>query len=327
MKEKEIRPKKVFEEFLSLAASDVQTFFSNAPRRGINCPACEVVGDLAFSKNGFDYALCPECQTLFVSPRPEADTFSRYYTNAPSVKFWASNFYRVTADARREKLWKPKAQMVWQTLEQCNAVHHHVIDIGGGYGIFAEEMGLLCGKLVTIIEPGPHFSEVCRNRGLKVIEKFLEGVEHADLPEGPKAFTSFELLEHLHDPAGFLRQLHQLMQPGDLFLFTTLSGTGLDILTLWEDSKSVSPPHHLNFLNPKSVIILLERIDFECLSVTTPGKLDLDIMLNNRSKIKDRFWRTFIEHASKETRSRWQEWISDSGWSSHMVICCRKPHK
>ena len=117
------------------------------------------------------------------------------------------------------------------------------------------------------------------------------------------------------------------MHPGDLFLFSTLPGTGLDILTLWEDSKSVFPPHHLNFLNPESVSILLERIGFECVRVTTPGELDFDIMMNNRTKIKDRFWRTFIEHASKETRSRWQEYITDTGWSSHMVIFCRKTQK
>ena len=93
---------------------------------------------------------CAACGALFVSPRPDADTFSRYYKNSPSVKFWASNFYRLTADARREKLWKPKAKMVWQTLEKYNARHHHVIDIGGGYGILAEEMQLLYGKLLPL---------------------------------------------------------------------------------------------------------------------------------------------------------------------------------
>ena len=36
---------------------------------------------------------------------------------------------------------------------------------------------------------------------------------------------------------------------GDSFIFTTLSGMGADIQTLWEDSKAVSPPMHLNFIN------------------------------------------------------------------------------
>jgi hypothetical protein len=138
-------------------------------------------------------------------------------------------------------------------------------------------------------------------------------------------FVSFELFEHLHDPSLFLKHLNALMGSGDLFIFTTLSGSGVDIQALWENSKSVMPPHHLNFLNPRSIELLLARLGFESLEITTPGKLDIDILVNNPAAIKDRFWKTFISTASDSEKAEWQKMISASGWSSHMMVVCRKP--
>ena len=117
-----------------------------------------------------------------------------------------------------------------------------LVDIGGGFGLFAEEVRNLCGQAPIVIEPGPHLAAVCRGKSLPVIQKFLEQIAPEDLPAGPKTFVSFELFEHLHDPATFLKQLNSLMAKGDLFIFTTLSGSGVDIQALWEDSKSVTPP-------------------------------------------------------------------------------------
>jgi len=327
MKEEEIRPQRVFDEYLRLAQQDAVRFFADAPRLAGLCPACGSRGELAFTKNGFAYELCPQCFTLFVNPRPVADAFSRYYTDSPSAKFWASTFYKETAEARRQKLWRPKAQLILQALLRYQAARHSVIDIGGGFGIFAEELQILSGSPITIIEPGPDLAKVCREKSLLVIEKFLEQVVIGDLPGGPKAFVSFELFEHLHSPGAFLSCLKELMSSGDLFVFTTLSGAGVDIQALWEDSKSVSPPHHLNFLNPTSVAILLERTGLELLEVTTPGKLDLDILSNGRVDIKDRFWRTFIATASAEVIERWQNLLAETGFSSHMMVICRKPNR
>ena len=324
MKEEEIRPRKIFDEYLRLAQQDAVTFFSAVPRDSGPCPACTQAGQHAFNKDGFDYETCSRCHTLFVNPRPVAAAFSRYYTESPSARFWATTFYKETAEARREKLWKPKARLINDCLERYQAAGHTVIDIGGGFGLFGEEMRGLTGRTVTVIEPGPHLASVCREKSLPVIEKFLEQVTPGDLPAGPKAFVSFELFEHLHDPAAFLRHLRGLMGSGDLFLFTTLSGAGVDIQALWQDSKSVSPPHHLNFLNPRSVDILLGRIGLEMLEVTTPGKLDVDILVNNQAQIKDRFWRTFAATATEAARTQWQSLIAASGWSSHMMVVCRK---
>jgi hypothetical protein len=326
MKEEEIRPQAIFDEYLRLAAEDTLTYFSDVEQIHSTCPACGAHGAPAITKHGFVYEVCPVCQALYVNPRPVATAFVKYYTEAPSSKYWATTFYRETASARREKLWKPKANAVAGLLERYACREERIIvDIGGGYGLFAEEIRSLLGTNPIVIEPAPHLAAVCREKDLFVIEKFLEDVEVSDIPAGPRAFVSFELFEHLHDPALFLNHLNGLMASGDLFIFTTLSGTGVDIQALWEDSKSIMPPHHLNFFNPYSIRTLLERCSLEPVDISTPGKLDIDILANNRHLIKDRFWKTLVSGSSETERQKWQEFISASGCSSHMMVVCRKP--
>ena len=80
----------------------------------------------------------------------------------------------------------------------------------------------------------------------------------------------------------------------------------------------------MNFFNPVSIQILLNNVGYKILEIETPGKLDIDILVNNQHLIKDRFWKTFAKHSTKETRASWQSIISASGWSSHMMVCCQK---
>jgi len=326
MKEEEIRPRRVFDEYLRLAALDADIYFGKSDRQPILCPACQSPGVFAFNKHGFSYEECPICHTLYVSPRPPATDFFRYYQESASASYFATTFYKETAEARRDKLWRPKAAMVHDILRKHGVDNFNLFDIGGGYGIFAEEYQRLADVNVTVIEPGPESAQVCRDKGLHVIESFLENVHLSQLPSGRKVFVSFELFEHLHDCGLFLEKLSSLMQPGDLFLFTTLSSLGVDIQTLWDESNSVSL-QHLNFLNPVSVRNILARTGYRVLSVETPGKLDLDILSNNRSIIKDRFWRNFMELATDVDRQRWQEFIASQGFSSHMLVVSERSPK
>ena len=327
MKEDEIRPASVFDEFLRLAREDVVTYFGAAERQNGVCPACGEKGATAFVKQSFNYESCQNCHSLFVNPRPLAEAFSRYYTESPSSKYWASTFYKETAEARRAKLWQPKAQMIREFVNEYASDCHDVVDIGGGYGIFAEEYEKISGKKVIVIEPSPSLAQVCREKGLFVVQNFLENVDEGQLGANPKVFVSFELFEHLHDPHKFLSHLLKLMDSGDLFIFTTLSGVGLDIQALWEDSKSVSPPHHLNFINPKAARILLERVGFHVLEASTPGKLDIDILCKEPALIKDRFWRTFAAQATDQEKQSMQIYLADNGLSSHMLAVAQKPKK
>ena len=151
MKEEEIRPQKIFDEYLRLAKDDAHTYFAESKRISRDCPACLSKSSFAFNKHGFSYHQCKNCLTLFVNPRPIPEAFVKYYTDSPSANFWASTFYRETALARREKLWRPKAEQILSILENNSASDFQIIDIGGGFGLFADEVKALSGKTTLLL--------------------------------------------------------------------------------------------------------------------------------------------------------------------------------
>ena len=263
--EEDIRPQKIFNEYLALAAKDSIDYFKNTQREDVKCYSCNKNLEINWVvKHGFEYKKCTNCHSILVSPRPNLEAFNAYYSDSPSTEFWATSFYKYTEAARREKLWKPKAQMIKEKIEQYHQDNkiQNIIDIGGGYGVFVEEMSKIMDVNFTVIEPSIHLAKICKEKGFDVIEKFMESIIKDDLPNTPKCFVSFELFEHLHNPTLFLNNVLSCMDSGDLFIFTTLSGIGIDIQILKENAKAISPPHHLNFFNPKSISFLLEKNQF-----------------------------------------------------------------
>lgn len=324
MDENDIRPQALFDELLRLNKLDIKKYFTNTTDEKVLCPACDIEGHKSFVKNNFSFDECLNCKSLYVSPRPQKKYFDAYYTDSESSKYWATTFYKATEKNRKKMLWEPKAKMIKEKIENFCSDTKEIIDIGGGYGLFMVEFLKISDIKHLVIEPSKYLSKACQHKGLKTLVKFLEDVSINDLSKLKKTFVSFELFEHLHNPKDFLITLNNIMNKNDMFVFTTLSGMGLDIRTLWEKAKPVSPPMHLNFLNPKSINILLKKVGFEVIEVTTPGKLDIDIMNNNKDNIKDKFWKDFLNYANEKEKKIMQKNISENNLSSHMMVVCRK---
>jgi len=325
--ESDIRPADLFDAYLDLVAKDIQTYFDASIRSPIPCPACNHPGDYAFTKVGFEYRDCPTCHSLWVSPRPPFADFSAFYSESVSAEYWAEVFSPAVQEVRRERLWRPKAHRVARLVSQWEAVStpfRSIVDIGGGTGIFAEEFEKITSIDVVVVEPSPAAAASCRARKIAVLETFLEDLTKNVLPDGPTVFTSFELFEHVHDPIHWLTSISRVMEPGDLLLLSTLSSTGVDIRVLWENSASVNPPHHINFFNPGAMRLLSTRCGLDLLDIFTPGELDIDILRNNPSLIRDRFW-SWVITTDDDTRLRWQSLIAEAGASSHMWVVMQKP--
>ena len=60
MKEEEIRPQKIFDEYLRLAQEDAAHYFSDAPREKAPCPACQ--GGVKLEENKI---VCKRCKRTY----------------------------------------------------------------------------------------------------------------------------------------------------------------------------------------------------------------------------------------------------------------------
>jgi 2-polyprenyl-3-methyl-5-hydroxy-6-metoxy-1,4-benzoquinol methylase len=256
--------------------------------------------------------------------------YNRYYHEAESVKFWSTHFYKETADARRKKMFRPRALLVEEWAKKCGVtpqVGAVFADIGSGYGIFLEEIERL--KLfdrIVGIEPTPNMAEIGRNKGFEIIEKMVEDFSDGGLDAN--FATAFEVLEHVCEPVAFLTGARRILGPGGFLMFTTLTVSGFDIQVLWENSKSIHPPHHINLLSVDGMVQLVERCGLEIIELGTPGELDVDIVRNICSENSEiqipRFAASLIQ-APAETRSSFQRFLQANRLSSHLRVIATRP--
>jgi len=327
VKEEDIRKREVFNKYLELVRLDAEKLFPDKSTfLEVPCPGCGAsAGEPVIVKNGFAYCQCPHCDTLFVNPRPPFEGLRKFYAESPSTKYWVNEFFKPVAEVRREKIFRPRAEYI---VSRFPELHGGLIgDIGAGFGIFLEEMRTLWPESSLVaIEPSHEMAEICRKKKIEVIEKPLEEID--DFGTKFDLLTTFELFEHLHQPRMFLEKVHGLLNPRGFFFLTTLNGLGFDIQILWKDSKSLSPPHHLNFFNPRSLSKFLESVGFKVVECSTPGQLDWDIVesafVSEGIEI-GHLWRTFSRYGSVQAKERLQQWIQEANFSSHMRIVAQKP--
>jgi 2-polyprenyl-3-methyl-5-hydroxy-6-metoxy-1,4-benzoquinol methylase len=331
MKENDIRPNALFARYLSLTKKDAKTFFASVERTRISCPACKYeTGKILFKKSGFVFEECPKCGTLYVNPRPNEEAFNHYYKTAPSIQFWATHFYKQTEDSRRKLLIRPKAERVNEIIhlyapsigsDDC------ILDIGAGYGVFCEELREICKNMpeVIAVEPSPGLQKVCCKKKIPTIGKFFEKVTKQDARNKRIiAATSFELLEHLADPNGFIKNCHAILPKNALLILTTLNWQGFDLQVLRQKSRGIQPPAHINFFTPGSVKMLLARHGFEIVEITTPGKLDVDIVAKQATDIRCEFIAHLMRDSDEKTRRKFQQFLQESNMSSHMMVVAKR---
>lgn len=325
MKESDIRKRDAFNRYLELSRLDINRFFSDRSMfEYVCCPACGAEHNKRWAmKEGFRYVECERCFTIFANPRPHAADLSRFYRESESTSFWVNEFFKPVAEVRRVRMFRPRAEHVASMLGNKNNM---VGDVGAGFGLFLDELKKVRpGSRCVAIEPEGEMANICRRRGMEVIESAIEDVKSFDGQFD--VLTSFEMFEHLYSPREMVKQMWRLLRPGGRALVTMLNGCGFDIMLLGERSKSVSPPHHLNFFNPSSVRSLFEDCGFKVEQVATPGKLDWNIvegMYRDENVDIGPFWTRVAEQVSTDGKKRLQRWIVEQGLSSHMRLLARK---
>ena len=328
MKENDIRPQELLERYLQLSKEDAVQCFANEERQSIPCVACgSSKHEEQFEKSGFSYGQCRDCGTLFQTPRPPPQAFEAFYRNSSSSNYWAEVFFPAVAEARREKIFRPRVERLLQLCTNNGKKVDRLIDVGAGFGIFLDEWRKISPECHSVaVEPSKSLAQECRLKGFKVAESIVERVgpeysNYADL------VVCFEVLEHVYEPLEFIRSLMRLAKPDGLVFVSTLSIDGFDLQVLWDESSQIYPPSHINFLAVKGFKELFRRAGLVDIQVTTPGKLDVDIVRNaslkNPNLLKDN---RFLQHmiADESTADAFQKFLSENQLSSHAWVIGKK---
>jgi SAM-dependent methyltransferase len=327
MKEADIRPARVHERYLTLTREDTKTFFGDhAGWEECPCPGCGGASVApAFTKHGFPYVVCAACTSLFVSPRPPQPALDRFYRDAPSSRYWAQEFFPTVEEARREKIIRPRVRRILEheRVRRLGLDRPLVVDVGGGAGVFLTELRAAApGAEVVAFEPGEDLAAQARARGLRVVEAPVELSD--ELRGEADIVTSFEVIEHVHDPLAFVRAVARLAKPGGQILVTGLNGDGFDVQVLWGEAKAVSPPHHLNFLSVQGLESLFQRAGLDGIEIETPGELDVEIvrkgLADGLAPDAPRFLHLLLERRNGEVGERFQEFLREAKLSSHTWI-------
>ena len=292
----------------------------------VNCPACgEDRPTPAFDKYGFSFSRCPNCETVYMSPRPSESVMADYYSNSENYAYWAKHIFPASELVRREKIHKPWLARVLNLVQRYEAGTERLVEVGPGFGTFCSVAieAKAFGEVIAV-EPTPQLAQACRERGVTVVQKRIEDAA-ADLAPAD-VMVAFEVIEHLFEPARFLAQARHLIRPNGLLVLSCPNGMGFDIAELGPQSLAVDA-EHVNLFNPESLSRLVESIGFETLEVTTPGRLDAelvrDAVLAGQHSLSSPFLRRILLDEWDSMGWAFQQFLAQNRLSAHMWLVAR----
>jgi 2-polyprenyl-3-methyl-5-hydroxy-6-metoxy-1,4-benzoquinol methylase/ribosomal protein S27E len=322
-----MRPEKMYKDIIRQREIDGITFYNkyNNDFVNVNCPACENKGKLLFEKYGFKHRVCENCKTIFCSPRPSEKLLNIYYNQFESPKMWTRLL--LETDAERKILQhESRVNKIISIMSQKRGRNGGiVIDVGAGSGAFSSclKKSEFFTKVIAL-DLSEDCINVCRKSGLDTICGTIWDLKDnsADL------ICTNDLIEHLFDPLNFLKKCYKVLSDGGNISIATPNGEGFDFKIFEDNTENITPPEHLNYFNCFSINLLLAKAGFQTIFLETPGKLDVEIVLNKRNKgyliNENNKYIDFLLEQSEETLENFQKFLSENKLSSHMFIIGKK---
>ncbi|MEX2375891.1 MAG: class I SAM-dependent methyltransferase [Dehalococcoidia bacterium] len=316
----DIKPLEAFVRFKEQSERDAERYFPEENRVEVDCPACGVdVARPRFRRGSFQYRECSECRSLFVSPRPAQDALDNYYEHADAGRLREAYFTEETGIARLLHVTQSRADWIADHSERVEHTSLTHLDFGTMSGGLVSELKRLAAfsRFFALDAPtSAHASLVD------------DGVE-LDIPPNHSIdiATVFEQLEHRFSPEVLLRRIGKMLRPGGILFATTRTCSGFDTLVLGEKNPYLFVPEHLNLISVEGLRRLFERVGFELIELSTPGQLDVELVmtaiLSDPSIPVGDFWNYLLRRRDADTRSDLQAFLQRNRLSSHARITVR----
>jgi hypothetical protein len=326
--EVEVKPHDLLVEYGRLMGREVEEQLLEG-LRACPCPGCSSEeNSSAFIRFGLNYRQCNHCSSLFVSPRPSDARLTDFYRDSQAALFWREKILPATREARRTKLFRPRAQWLLDAVDEYRPGALNALAVGYHNELLIEELLSEEEQLFKLIVTNP-LSDI------EFAARELRGVEIRPTPldrvgqMGPvDLFLAFDILDRCADLDQLFDTAREALAPGGLLLATTILGSGFDLQVLWERAGGVYPPERLNLLTVEGLTALFERHGFAPLEFSTPGMFDVEEVQEAVREQPEADWPRFIrylvKHRGEEAMSALQEFLQRFQLSSFARLVLRK---
>jgi SAM-dependent methyltransferase len=201
------------------------------------------LGSPAFYRSGIAIYECPSCGSFMADTRYMPEQYGDgYYTIA-------------TTDVEEvEQRWGFRWRYVLDGIVSEIGSAATVLDVGAGNGSFLRVAREEYGLDAVGIEVSAESAVFARD----VVGVDIQVIDLAEVDGCFDVVTAFSLIEHVEDPAEFVRQLADRVAPGGLLVIATPNPNCIQRRIRGKRRwAQINPPHHLNVLSPGAVSLLL----------------------------------------------------------------------
>ncbi len=314
----------IYRQYVKLLEKDIKMHFSD-PGTLINvaCPGDkDGQGVDIFKKFGLTYQKSTSCQSCYVNPRPKAELLEQFYAKSTACQFWRAEMFKLP-DAQLYYLCGSRVQWVMECVDEYLSGPLRVLDYETKYPNLITHLNTeRTFNKVTVFKPKLYEHINLLPKEVVVLEKYDDAVIQVDV------VTAFETIERMFDPGALFLDASRFCRQGGLLLFTTASCTGLEYQVLGKEAPNLNPINRMNLLSMEALTDHVKNAGFEIVELSTPGRLDVDIvkqvMEQNKDLKTDSFWQYIFKSRGEKTWQSLQNFLQENRLSSHVRIAARK---
>jgi 2-polyprenyl-3-methyl-5-hydroxy-6-metoxy-1,4-benzoquinol methylase len=239
-----------------------QTSITNTP-----CPLCLAAEAAPFyAKNGYVIVECAACHMRFVSPMPPPEELTAHYQKAEYFSGENDQGYLNYADMK--KALQPHFQHRLQIIEAQLPQRGKILEVGCAAGYFLEEARQRGWHI-----SGMELSQDMAHNAEQLLHIPIYTTLAAVLDRDFDAITLWEVIEHLPDPIGTLRQLRDRLRPGGMLMLSTPNTGHWQAIRAKERWIGYRPPSHLQYFTRETLADSLRRAGFGSVEVNGTAPL------------------------------------------------------